>query len=137
MELVEGETLADWIANGPMNLGDFQELASQTMEAVLAAHSLSLLHRDLKPENIKVQRLPGGRIQIKVLDFGLARLSYGAKKMTEDQLGNIMGPSTTWLPSSSCASRWMVAPICTPWVACIIRHSVATAPTPTPPFRGS
>lgn len=91
MELVEGETLADWIANGPMNLGDFQELASQTMEAVLAAHSLSLLHRDLKPENIKVQRLPGGRIQIKVLDFGLARLSYGAKKMTEDQLGNIMG----------------------------------------------
>lgn len=91
MELVEGETLADWIANGPMNMADFQELASQTLEAVLAAHSLSLLHRDLKPENIKVQRLPGGRIQIKVLDFGLARLSYGAKKMTEDQAGNIMG----------------------------------------------
>jgi hypothetical protein len=91
MELVEGETLADWIANGPMNLQDFLELGSQTLEAVLAAHSQSLLHRDLKPENIKIQRLPGGRIQVKVLDFGLARLSYGARKMTEDQAGNIMG----------------------------------------------
>lgn len=91
MELVEGDTLADWIGAAPMSLPDFNELATQTLEALVSAHSQSVLHRDLKPENIKVRRLPSGRLQVKVLDFGLARMSYGAKKMTEDQSGNIMG----------------------------------------------
>jgi len=91
MELLEGDTLADWIRHSTLPLPDFYELATQTLEAVLTAHHQSILHRDLKPENIKVVRLPGGRLQAKVLDFGLARLSYGARKMTEDQSGNIMG----------------------------------------------
>lgn len=91
MELLEGDTLANWIYSGSLSLQDFYELATQTLEAVLTAHHQSILHRDLKPENIKVVRLPGGRIQVKVLDFGLARLSYGARKMTEDQSGNIFG----------------------------------------------
>lgn len=91
MELVDGENLSDWVKTTPMTLPDFKELASQCLEAVMTAHSQSILHRDLKPENIKIKRLPGGRIQVKVLDFGLARMSYGAKKMTEDQKGNIIG----------------------------------------------
>jgi serine/threonine protein kinase len=91
MELVEGETLSDWVRTTPMNIQDFQELATQSLEALMTAHSQSILHRDLKPENIKLKRLPGGRIQVKVLDFGLARMSYGAKKMTEDQSGNVVG----------------------------------------------
>lgn len=91
MELVEGEMLSDWVRTTPMTITDFQELAGQTLEALLTAHGQSILHRDLKPENIKVKRLPGGRIQVKVLDFGLARMSYGAKKMTEDQSGNVIG----------------------------------------------
>lgn len=91
MEMVEGETLSDWVKTTPMTLNDFQELATQCLEAVISAHSQSILHRDLKPENIKIKRLPGGRIQVKVLDFGLARMSYGAKKMTEDQSGNVVG----------------------------------------------
>ncbi len=91
MELLEGETLGDWLQQGPMSLPDFYELATQTLEAILTAHHQSILHRDLKPENIKMLRLPGGRLQAKVLDFGLARLSYGARRMTEDQSGNIMG----------------------------------------------
>ncbi|RBP44646.1 serine/threonine protein kinase [Roseimicrobium gellanilyticum] len=91
MELVEGDTLADWIGAAAMSLPDFNELATQTLEALVSAHSQSVLHRDLKPENIKVRRLPSGRLQVKVLDFGLARMSYGAKKMTEDQKGNILG----------------------------------------------
>jgi serine/threonine protein kinase len=91
MELVEGETLSDWVQATPMNLNDFRELALQSLEALITAHGQSILHRDLKPENIKIKRLPGGRIQVKVLDFGLARMSYGAKKMTEDQSGNVIG----------------------------------------------
>lgn len=91
MELLEGETLADLIDAGPLSLQDFYELASQTLEGALYAHSLSILHRDLKPENIKVKRQPGGRLQVKIVDFGLARLSYGARKQTEDQRGNVLG----------------------------------------------
>ncbi|HEY2573803.1 MAG TPA: protein kinase [Verrucomicrobiaceae bacterium] len=91
MELLEGDTLSDWIQGGIMSLGDFYELATQTLEGVLSAHGQSILHRDLKPENMKVKRLPGGRLQVKIVDFGLARLSYGAKKQTEDHRGHILG----------------------------------------------
>lgn len=91
MELLEGDTLADLIEVGTLNLQDFYELASQTLEGALYAHSLSILHRDLKPENIKVKRQPGGRLQVKIVDFGLARLAYGARKQTEDQSGNVLG----------------------------------------------
>jgi eukaryotic-like serine/threonine-protein kinase len=91
MELLDGETLGDWINSGALSLPDFYDLATQTLEAILTAHHQSILHRDLKPENIKMVRLPGGRLQVKVLDFGLARQAYGARKMTEDQRGNIQG----------------------------------------------
>lgn len=91
MELLEGDTLADWLGGSTLNLTDFYELASQTLEGIITAHSQSILHRDLKPENIKVKRMPGGRLQAKIVDFGLARLSYGAKKQTEDQRGNVLG----------------------------------------------
>lgn len=91
MELLEGPDLADTILHGPMMQEDFKQLAEQTLEALLAAHSLRILHRDLKPENIKVERLPGGRFQAKIIDFGLARSGLMARKQTEDQAGSVMG----------------------------------------------
>jgi serine/threonine protein kinase len=91
MELLEGEDLADVVARGPLHYDDFKELASQTMEALLGAHQRHILHRDIKPENIKVERLPGGRMQSKIIDFGLARTGMRARKQTEDQSGTIMG----------------------------------------------
>jgi len=91
MELLEGPDLADTIQHGPMMQEDFKQLAEQTLEAMLAAHGLRILHRDLKPENIKVERLPGGRFQAKIIDFGLARSGLIARKQTEDQAGSVMG----------------------------------------------
>ncbi|MDB6116759.1 MAG: hypothetical protein JWO08_540 [Verrucomicrobiaceae bacterium] len=91
MELLEGPDLADATQHGPLSLEDFKQLAEQTLEALLAAHQLRILHRDLKPENIKVERLPGGRFQAKIIDFGLARAGLGARKQTEDQAGSVMG----------------------------------------------
>jgi len=91
MELLEGDTLNDWLQNGTMELGDFKEFATQTLEGILSAHQVNILHRDLKPENIKMNRLPGGRLQAKIVDFGLARMSYAARKQTEDQSGNVLG----------------------------------------------
>jgi len=91
MELLQGEDLADVVARGPLPYDDFKELASQSLEGLLAAHQHHILHRDIKPENIKVERLPGGRLQAKIIDFGLARAGLRARKQTEDQEGTVMG----------------------------------------------
>ena len=69
LELVEGPTLADRIAHGPIPLDDALPIAKQIAEAVEAAHEAGVIHRDLKPANIKV-REDG---TVKVLDFGLAK----------------------------------------------------------------
>jgi serine/threonine-protein kinase len=69
MELVEGPTLADRIAKGPIPLDEALPIAKQIAEALETAHEQGIIHRDLKPANIKV-RLDG---TVKVLDFGLAK----------------------------------------------------------------
>jgi len=69
MELVEGPTLADRIAQGPIPVDDALPIARQIAEALEAAHEQGIIHRDLKPANIKV-RQDG---LVKVLDFGVAK----------------------------------------------------------------
>jgi Tol biopolymer transport system component len=69
LELVEGPTLADRIAKGPIPLDEALPIAKQIAEALEAAHEQGIIHRDLKPANIKV-RDDG---TVKVLDFGLAK----------------------------------------------------------------
>jgi hypothetical protein len=91
MELLEGPDLADTISLAPLGYDDFKQLAEQTLEGLLAAHQHRVLHRDIKPENIKVERLPGGRFQSKIIDFGLARAGLTARKQTEDQAGSVLG----------------------------------------------
>ncbi len=69
MELVEGQTVADLIARGPLPIVDALRIAHQISEALEAAHEKGIIHRDLKPANVKVA--PDGKV--KVLDFGLAK----------------------------------------------------------------
>ena len=69
LELVEGPTLADCIAQGPIPVDEALPIAKQIAEALEAAHEAGVIHRDLKPANIKV-REDG---TVKVLDFGLAK----------------------------------------------------------------
>ena len=69
LELVEGPTLADHIAEGPIPLDEAMRIGRQIGAALEAAHQQGIIHRDLKPANIKVR--PDGTV--KVLDFGLAK----------------------------------------------------------------
>ena len=70
LALVEGPTLADRIAQGPVPLDEALAIARQIAEALEAAHEHGVVHRDLKPANIKLR--PDGTV--KVLDFGLAKI---------------------------------------------------------------
>ena len=90
MELVEGPTLADRIAQGPMPLEEAVPIAQQIAEALEAAHDQGIIHRDLKPANIKV-REDG---TVKVLDFGLAKAverSHG-QSSSSTLLANTLDP---------------------------------------------
>jgi serine/threonine-protein kinase len=69
LELIEGETLADRIARGPIPVEETLDIAKNICEALEAAHEKGIVHRDLKPANVKIT--PEGKV--KVLDFGLAK----------------------------------------------------------------
>ncbi len=68
LELVEGETLADRLARGPMPIDQALKIARQIAQALEAAHLRKIIHRDLKPANVHL----GPQAAVKVLDFGLA-----------------------------------------------------------------
>jgi serine/threonine protein kinase len=94
LELVEGPTLADRLAPGPLQLDEALGIANQIAGALDAAHSQRIIHRDLKPANIKV-RDDG---TVKVLDFGLAKALDAANGTGGDDLLNsptITSPAET------------------------------------------
>src|SRR5437762_8740999 len=70
-ELIEGETLRQRLARGPMQLSEAVDIAIQVASALAAAHEAGIIHRDIKPENIMLR--PDG--YVKVLDFGIAKLA--------------------------------------------------------------
>lgn len=74
MELIEGQTLREKLANGALDPHEAIDIAIQTAEGLGAAHSLGIIHRDVKPENIIVR--PDG--YVKILDFGLAKICPGS-----------------------------------------------------------
>ena len=80
MELVEGPTLAERIAEGSIPIDEATGIAAQIAEALGAAHDQGVVHRDLKPANIKVK--PDGTV--KVLDFGLAKAVEPAGSRSSD-----------------------------------------------------
>lgn len=90
-ELIRGETLKTLTERSSMSVPDFLEFVEQALDPLISAQELNLLHRDLKPSNIMITRLPSGRFQVKLLDFGLAKFSQLPSLQTLDQKGSFLG----------------------------------------------
>src|SRR5262245_59654606 len=110
LELVEGPTLADRIARGPLPLDDALAIARQIVDAVEAAQHQGVIHRALKPANIKLR--PDGTV--KVLDFGLAKAfeegnaisdpvpgSWGLTNPSASGIGLILGTAPYMSPEQA------------------------------------
>ncbi len=76
LELVEGPTLADRLAQGPLSVAKTVAVAQQLADALATAHEKGIIHRDLKPANIVLNRAADSAssdVRVKVLDFGVAK----------------------------------------------------------------
>ncbi|MGQ0734165.1 MAG: serine/threonine-protein kinase [Acidobacteriota bacterium] len=80
LELIDGETLADRLSKGALRISDALAVAGQIAAALEAAHEKGIVHRDLKPANIGLTTDD----QVKVLDFGLAKVSALAVENERD-----------------------------------------------------
>jgi serine/threonine protein kinase len=93
MEYVDGCNLTDYMRRigGPMPQDIAHALASQLSEALIAAHAQGVVHRDLKPDNIMLTEPTKGRLQVKILDFGIAKLLDDQSDNQLTQAGMVFG----------------------------------------------
>ena len=92
MELLEGETLAQRIAKGTLDIDEVLELGSQIADGLDAAHAKGIVHRDIKPANLFVT----ARGQVKIMDFGLAKNSqFAGRDAPTMSMEHLTSPGST------------------------------------------
>lgn len=91
MPVVEGQTLQTRLLKGPLAIREAVDLATQIADALIAAHARGILHRDIKPANLIINE----RGEIRVMDFGLARLADDAASSGESETRGMTAIGTT------------------------------------------
>jgi len=91
MEFLDGKSLSELLlaSNGPVGVSRLCHLAKQLARGLEAAHAASIVHRDLKPDNVMISNRGTEKDFIKILDFGIAKVGTGTKKMT--RAGSVFG----------------------------------------------
>ena len=137
MEYLNGRDLAAELDDkGKLSVESTLEYVLQACEAIAQAHALGIIHRDLKPANLFVTTRPDGTASIKVLDFGISKVSLtGASpaEMSLTQTAAIMGSPTYMSPEQMRASR-DVDPRADIWALGVIMYELLTG---QPPFVGA
>jgi serine/threonine-protein kinase len=128
MELLDGEDLATLLARGG-RLGATKavRILLPIVHALGAAHAKGIVHRDLKPENIVLAKMPDGRIQPKVVDFGIAKLDP-VKNVRITATGVVLGSPAYMSPEQA---RGEEADHRTDiWSACLVLYEMITGIQP-------
>jgi eukaryotic-like serine/threonine-protein kinase len=137
MEYLNGRDLAALLEErGKLTVEDTLDYVLQACEAIAQAHALGIIHRDLKPANLFVITRPDGTASIKVLDFGISKVSLTGSspaEMSLTQTAAIMGSPTYMSPEQMRASR-DVDPRADIWALGVIMYELLTG---QPPFVGN
>src|SRR5689334_14420370 len=93
MEYLQGESLSETIARGAMQVDQVEAIGVQMCKALGAAHAKGIVHRDLKPHNVQLVIKPDGALQVKILDFGVAKIlnSPDGNSSVKTRTGSLMG----------------------------------------------
>jgi serine/threonine-protein kinase len=102
MELLEGEVLRDRLKRGPIPEQEAAIICNQIADAVAAAHRQQIIHRDLKPENIFL--VGPRRDTVKILDFGIAKLTGQGQASMQTQAGTLLG-TPSYMSPEQCMAR--------------------------------
>jgi hypothetical protein len=121
MELLEGEDMATRLRRGPFTLVETATIFEQLCHALIAAHDAGVVHRDLKPENVflAVSKRTGMQLMVKVLDFGLAKVTEGQTRTTA-ALGTPL-----WLAPEQ-TERGVITPAADVWAMGLLAFTMLT-----------
>lgn len=101
MEYVEGSTLNELISKGPVARPLAMDISIKICKALSYAHSKGILHRDLKPQNVILTNKNGDVAEVKVVDFGLAKIRNEVREQNLTQTGDIVGSPYYMSPEQS------------------------------------
>ncbi|MFO0579194.1 MAG: serine/threonine-protein kinase [Polyangia bacterium] len=124
MPRLEGPTLAEVLAEGPLPLGDACLIAIALAEALDASHQANIVHRDVKPANVMLHRRPGQPEEVKLIDFGSARRLY----TTDDTPLTLGDPSDYLAPEAT--SRAAIEPATDQYALGCILYEMLTGERP-------
>ncbi len=129
MELVDGFNLGDMLERGRFKVAMALEVVYQVCGALTEPHARGVIHRDLKPDNLLVVPISDGTIQIKVLDFGIARALEGNAQLTAT--GMVCGTPQYMAPEQ--AQNQAIGPSTDLYALGVILYEMLSG---APPFHG-
>jgi len=130
MELLEGADLGRVLSSGPLSITNAVDFVLQASEALAEAHASGIVHRDLKPSNLWLSQRSDGSPHVKVLDFGISKLSIhapGDPKLTETQ--SVFG-SPTYMSPEQIRSAKKVDHRTDIWALGVVLHELLTGKLP-------
>jgi serine/threonine-protein kinase len=98
MELLEGWDLAQVLRSSPLPAGTVAEIGRQVCRGLAVAHARGFVHRDLKPANLFLCRRPDGIVQVKILDFGIAKNAREPAGLDQTRPGDAVGTAHYMAP---------------------------------------
>jgi len=130
MELLHGESLGDALKRrGKLNPVRAVQTLLPITEALLTAHERGIVHRDLKPDNVFLARSSAGRLEPKVLDFGIAKLDQKNNNPALTSIGTVLG-SPAYMSPEQARGEADVDGRTDVWALCVVLYEVITGRLP-------